>query len=284
MSKENNQGSKITGRSPVDEKTVLLHKINENQKKIVKSIIDILDTAKLHILYPGHFDYIYNYKKEPEKLKVMYFGRRPFELEVNFFNEMIMLKSIYPFRVISSCVPLVAMYSLEFNKYLIEIFNLHVDPSSGEMSLEYEYPINNKDFDVERFFKFFDLIVEESRKNYQRLQRICSGKVSRDLYPFYKSMLEWSLNELNGYEDIFDDFSYGFSKSEYDDDESGDVSGYVNELAIFGQPYLPELAKFSFVNDIINSKDKDMLEMLKEKYDDECFDFSAMEDESDISE
>lgn len=254
--------------------------INEDEKGIVKQIIEILDTAKFHLLYFRHFDYIYNYKKDPKKIKVMYHGDRPIEINIEFFDGMIILKSIFPFRALLSCIPLVAIYSLEFNRNLVDYFKLLVDSINGEICLEYEYTVKKeKDFDVELFFRLFDLLVDESRNIYQKLQRICSGKIPRDSYSYYKYLIEWALIELKDYDDLHDERSLEFSEFEYENDESGEVTRRIRELATFGNLYLPELEKFSFIDDIIHSRDKEMLENFKEECKDECFDFSIMNDE-----
>lgn len=192
--------SENTVRNSVIEEVVEMEKhLDTCEKNIIDKILETLGRMKDDYRYAYRINYFYDQDyAHMIEIETDLIGNKPLNIEIETRDGFVGLRSVYPFVALTNCLPLVSLKLLEIN-YESYLFKANVNPEDGEIEFRYLYEINKEEeFDVEKLFVYFDELLKISRKEYIGLQRICSGKVPKELSDYYRNLLKWTMYDAYG--------------------------------------------------------------------------------------
>lgn len=193
--------------------------LSEKEKEIMERIQGVLSKHDFHYRYdkdsPDHIDMAFEIKK------------RPFSLYVYLQNGKVILSLIFPFRVQTNAIPLVAMFLTKFN-YNKAFGHMTLDMTDGELAMDYSYILEEPDhFNEDEFMIYMMSLVHPSVEVYAKISRLAMGILPDKEILFYEPMLEMSLETICG-EKNNEDISYGIEDDEQMQEKK--IREYMNDM------------------------------------------------------
>lgn len=186
----------------------LEYTLSDEEQTIIEKIKKVLTDQKKEFEYSedNPREFFYN-EYEPGNLTVM--------VRVDFDNTL-ELRVTYPFLALAESLPILALKANELNltSDLLTIINME----TGQIHLVCKLINNQGSFDEDVFKSSLDYLYSMAKKRYTLFHKLSAGRISSIYKEYYKSLLETSLNALNGNDSLLEEneeAQYGASKIKY---------------------------------------------------------------------
>ena len=134
----------------------------------------------------------------------------------------IIMRFIYPFKVESNAIPLLALFKATYDTKKA-FTHLCMNIISGTIGFEYSYIEDSTSFDSSLFWNLFNTLGKESSRLFAHLSRLAAGKLTEKEKEYYSIVLKNTLKMIDGKEEeneLF--FGFWHMKDDFSDflDES----------------------------------------------------------------